>query len=299
MLYEPARISVPRDRLVLESRAQQAEEERRAASWTRRFLSAVGGVILATGVVGTAVSAYVQWRSWAYQSGVAKIEKDAASAVAALENLDRIIDEKFLSTYDMDDAIKKRSSGDELDRAVNRFYAANKAWEQQHAILSSTLQIAVDSLFGIRNVPLHPAEKDIDCESYLLKDQQPNGDDPLAARNLLEIAYTCHTILKNKIDERLRARDANNGIWPDDTRDPDPKRLVLGHLWRLGSVLQCMMVERVLEIRHQSPRVALIPFAVGTEPRGYQATEDEHANEQQCLKTYKTDKDFGLAAVKP
>jgi len=283
----------------LEIDARRAtEEEKREASWMRRVLGAAGGVILTTGLVGTAVSAYVQWRSWAYQTGVAKIEKDATAAVSALESLDKIVDEKFLSTYDLDDAIKNRASGDELDRAAKRFYAANKDWEQSHAILSSTLQIAVDSLFGVRSIPLHPEGKEIDCESYLLKDQQPHGDDPLSVRNLLEIAYTCHTNLKNKIDEQLRARDANKGVWPENASDPDPKRLALGHLWRLGNVLQCTLVERVLEIRHQSPQVPVVPYASDSNAAPYSASGEDRANETQCLAPYKNDRTFGLASVK-
>ena len=288
-----------RDLRLPDNAPQEAEEEKRAASRTRRFLSAVGGLILATGLVGTAVSAYVQWRSWAYQTGAAKIDKDAAAAVAALENLDKIIDEKFLSTYDMDDAVKQRLSGDQLDRAVKRFYAANVNWEQQHAILSSTLQIAVDSQFGIRNVPLHPEGGQIDCGSYLLKDQQPHGDDPLPARNLLEIAYTCHTILKNRIDDALRAKAANTDAWPEKTADPDPGRRVLGQLWRLGVALQCLLVERVLEIRHQSPQVPIVPLPVDEGSHRYRPLDEDRANEEQCLAPYKNDKDFGLASVKP
>ena len=264
----------------------------------RRVLSAAGGVILATGLVGTAVSAYVQWRSWAYQTGVAKIEKDAAAAVLALESLDKIIDEKFLSTYDMDDAIKNRASGDGLDRAVKRFYAANKDWEQSHAILSSTLQIAVDSQFGIRNIPLQPEGKELDCASYLLKDQQPTGADALSARNMLEIAYACHTILKNRIDERLRGRDENKGVLPENAADPDPKRMILGHLWRLGNVLQCTLVERVLEIRHQSPQVPVVPYVGDSKAAPYSVNDADRANETQCLAPYKNDRDFGLASVK-
>lgn len=280
-----------------ESTPQEADEKR-AASWTRRFLGAVGGVILATGVVGTAVSTYVQWRSWAYQTGAAKIDKDAAAAVAALENLDKILDEKFLSTYDADDAFKLRLSGDQLDGAVKRFYAANTNWEQLHAILSSTLQIAVDSQFGIRNVPLHPDGGEIDCASYLLRDQQPHGDDSLSTRNLLEIAYACHTVLKNRIDVALRAKAANGDAWPEKTADPDPDRRILGQLWRLGVALQCLLVERVLEIRHQSPRVPVLPLPVDEGARRYRALDEDRANEEQCVAPYKNDKDFGLPSVK-
>jgi hypothetical protein len=277
--------------------SQEAQEEKRSASRARQFLSAVGGVILATGLVGTAVSAYVQWRSWAYQTGAAKIDKDAAAAVAALENLDKIIDEKFLSTYDMDDAIKQRLSGDPLERAVKRFYAANAAWEQEHAILSSTLQIAVDSQFGIRNL-LHSEGKQIDCAAYLLKDQQPHGDDPLSTRNLLELAYGCHTVLKNRIDEALRAKAVNGDAWPEKAADPDPDRRVLGQLWRLGGALQCLLVERVLEIRHQSPQVPIVPLPEDEGLQRYRTHEEERANEGECVAPYKNDKDFGLPSVK-
>jgi hypothetical protein len=248
--------------------------------------------------MGTAVSAYVQWRSWAYQTGAARIEKDAAAAVAALENLDKIIDEKFLSTYDMDDAIKQRLSGEQLDRALKRFYTANTNWEQQHAILSSTLQIAVDSQFGIRNVPLHPEGGEIDCASYLLRDQQPHGGDPLSTRNLLEIAYACHTVLKNRIDAALRAKATNGNAWPEKAADPDPDRRVLGQLWRLGGALQCLLVERVLEIRHQSPEVPIVPLPLDEGSRRYRTPVEDRANEEQCVAPYKNDKDFGLPSVK-
>jgi hypothetical protein len=272
---------------------------RAGASFARRLVSAIGGVLLATGVVGTAISAYFQWRSWSYQTGVDRIDKDALAAVAALESLDKIVDEKFLSTYDMDDAIKSRLSGKELDAAVKRFYAANKEWEQGHAIIASKLQIAVDSKFGIRNVPLAAPGNGIDCANYLLKDQQPKGDEPISVKNLLEIAYNCHTVIKNKVDEQLRARDENRGQWPDAAVEPDPGRIILGHLWRLGNVLQCMMVERVLEIRNQSPRVPVIPLPDSGPGADYRATAGERANEAECVEPYKSDPGFGLASVKP
>ena len=224
--------------------------ERPAQSRTKRALSTVGGIILATGVVGTAISAYFQWRSWEYQSQTDKIDKDAGLAVTALQDLDKVIDEKFLSTSDMNDAIKKRLEGKDLEDTVTRFYLDNRTWEQQHAILSATLEIAVDSQFGLVRTPIVPEGKTLECDHYLLKYQQPRGDDPLSMRNLLEIAYSCHDTLKNRIDDRIRARKAAGGRWPEAVAEPDPGRWILGHIWRLDNVLQCMMVERVLELRH-------------------------------------------------
>ena len=71
-------------------------------SWAKRTLSGVWGIVLATGVVGTAISAYFQWRSWEYQTQTEKIDKDVQAAATALASLDNVIDDKFLTTYDMD-----------------------------------------------------------------------------------------------------------------------------------------------------------------------------------------------------
>ncbi len=79
-------------------------------SWAKRTLSGVWGIVLATGVVGTAISAYFQWRSWEYQTQTDKFDKDVQAAVTALASLDNVIDDKFLTTYDMDDAIKTNST---------------------------------------------------------------------------------------------------------------------------------------------------------------------------------------------
>ena len=113
------------------------------------MVGAIGGVILASGVVGTVISFYLQGRSWEYQTRSAKIEKDSAAVLAALEGVDKLIDEKWLSTYELNDAIKTKLEGEKLDAAVKRFYAANKDWELRHNILASNLRIAVDSQFGV------------------------------------------------------------------------------------------------------------------------------------------------------
>ena len=53
-------------------------------SWTNRVVGAIGGVILASGVLGTVISFYFQGRSWQYQTGTATIEKDSAAVLTAL-----------------------------------------------------------------------------------------------------------------------------------------------------------------------------------------------------------------------
>ena len=130
-----------------------------------------------------------------------------------------------------------------------------------------------------------------------MRDQQPNGDDALSVRNLLELAYDCHNTLKGRIDGQVRALKAAGDHWPDVTVEPDPGRWILGHIWRLDNVLQCMTVERILELRHQSPRVPLIPAAM--ESRPYSVTQWGRAREDRCVKSYKDDEDFGAKSQKP
>jgi hypothetical protein len=89
-----------------------------AQSWV---VGAVGGVILASGVVGTLISFYLQGRSWEYQTRSAKIEKDSAAVLSVLEGVDKLIDEKWLSTYELNDAIKTKLEGEKLDAAARRF----------------------------------------------------------------------------------------------------------------------------------------------------------------------------------
>jgi hypothetical protein len=247
-------------------------------------------------VIGTVISFYFQGRSWQYQTGTATIEKDSAAVLTALENLDKLIDEKWLSTYGMNDAIKTKIEGVTLDAAVKRFYDANSAWELQHNILASTLKIAVDSQFGIDDQSLNVSS--IDCQTYTLQGLQPHGSDPLSVGVLLEIAYNCHNTIKGKIDDQLRAREQNKAIWPATTAAPDPAGLALSHIWWVDKVLQCMMVERALELRQQSPRVPILPIARGQNPHAYTTNGRERAREEECVEPYKNDPTLGLASLK-
>ena len=217
--------------------------------------------------------------------------------MTALENLDKLIDEKWLSTYGMNDAIKTKTEGSKLGAVIKRFYTANKDWELQHNILGSTLKIAVDLQFGIEDRKLNVGS--IDCQTYTLKGLQPHGTDPLSVGALLEIAYNCHNTIKGKIDEQLRARDQNNSLWPVTAAAPDPGGLALSHIWWVDKVLQCMMVERALELRQQSPQVPLLPIARGVNSHAYTTNEPERAREEQCVEPYKNNPVLGLASLKP
>ena len=268
-------------------------------TWTRQVLGSIGGLVLATGVLGTAISAYFQQRNWTYQKRADKIDRDAAAAMTALDGLNRIADEKFLSTYSLDDAIKNRVEGDKLEAAIKRFDAADAAWEQQHRSLASTLEIVVDSQFGLDDLAAAAKARDVDCTRYGLGGFRPNATDPLPVRAVLEVIYTCQTKLKQSIEAGIGVRDANGGHWPATTVEPDPGRIALGHVWRAQNVLQCLMVQRAVEIRGQPFGVSLVPFGE-TEPASpYAMTARDRAREDRCLAPYRDDPTFGTASLKP
>ena len=116
---------------------------------------------------------------------------------------------------------------------------------------------------------------------------------------LLEIAYNCHNTIKGKIDEQLRARDQNNSVWPATVAVPDAGGLALSHIWWVDKVLQCMMVERALELRQQSPQVPILPIAASEDSHAYTTNGRERAREEQCVAPYKNDPVLGLASLKP
>jgi hypothetical protein len=282
---------------------------RSVQSRTRAIFGSLIGLISAAGLLGTLISAYFQGRSWDYQNGVARIDKDAAAVVSALGSLNTIIDEKWISAYQMDDAIKTRKEGDELKAATNRFYAANKEWERLHQQLASTLRLDVDSQFGI-DIDTAPALINTDCLSYTLNSSEPDRAAPLSVSALLEISYNCHNIIKGEIDRRLQARADHDTKWPAATAEPDqgadPGRTRLSHIWWVNKVLQCLMLERALDLRRRSPQVPIIPsqmplvsLATPADAKVYEMSDRQRAREEQCVEPYRDNRDLGAAASKP
>ena len=266
--------------------------------WTRRILGGIGGLVLATGVLGTVISAYFQQRNWAYQNRADKIDKDAAAVMTALDSLNRIVDEKFLSAYGLDDAIKNRLEGDKLSDAVTRFTTADKAWEQQHQSLATTLEIVIDSQFGVDGLAAVDKARGADCGHYAL-DGLLSGAGPLPVRAVLEVIYSCQTRLKQNIETSLKARDGAGGAWPAAVAEPDPGRMALGHIWRAQNVLQCLMVQRAVEIRGQPLGLSFVPMAEPERGAPYTLSDADRAREERCVAPYHDDPAFGASAGKP
>jgi hypothetical protein len=266
--------------------------------WTRKVLSSIGGLVLATGVLGTAISAYFQQRTWTYQNRAEKIDRDSTSVMAALDGLGKVIEEKFLATYNLDDAIKTRQEGDALDAAVKRFDEADRAWEQQHQSLAATLDILIDSQFGLDDLGAIARAQAMDCSRYALDGLASASGAPMPVGAALEVAYTCHVKLKQGVEDELRARSANGGAWPAALVDPDPRRIALGHVWRVQNVLQCLMIQRAVEIRGQPAGAPLLPFGASGQGAPYALSDADRAREGRCIAPYRDDPTFGTASLR-
>ena len=180
----------------------------------------------------------------------------------------------------------------QLDAAIKRFDAADTAWEQQHQSLASTLEIVVNFQFGLDDLAAVAKARTLDCTRYALDGLRPNATDPLPVGAVLEVIYTCQTKLKQSIEAQIvRARLQRREL-AAVVAEPDPGRIMFGHVWRVQNVLQCLMVQRAVEIRGQPFGVSLMPFTDAQPAAPYAMTEGDRAREDRCLAPVPRRSDF-------
>jgi hypothetical protein len=269
----------------------------------------VGSFVLTSGVIGTLWGAYYQACAWSYQDQVARFQKDAAAIEQALADLDKHLDEEWVVASELDEALGQDAEvvGDGIQKLADKFESVDAAWRTQHKTLSAEFEVSVDtkffeSEFFIKQYPGRLAlindSSDIArsrCESYALGGQQPNGDDPLSVGILLEISYHCHDLIRQGIERRLHAHDAD-GSQARSQPDSTNPGLELSHSYWVDMALQCMVVQRDLEIRGRSPVVSWIPLPTDGV---YQPTKAERSMERACVTPYKEHPCLGASPSDP
>ena len=181
--------------------------------------------------------------------------------VAALGSLNTIVDEKWISTYQMDDAIKTRKEGDDLKATITRFYAANKEWERLHEQLASTLRLDVNSQFGI-DAGTEPFFINTDCLSYTLNRREPTARRRCRSALCWRFPMMLTTSSKAGSTKSFRRGPRTISVAccnPGIRAVAGQGRTRLSHIWSVNKVLQCLMLERALELRRRSPQVPIIP----------------------------------------
>ena len=218
------------------------------------------------------IGTFWQACAWSYQDQVARFQKDAAAIEKALQDLDEHLDDEWLVASELNDALDNKGAvaDGEIQKLADKFDSIDTAWRTEHRALSAEFQISVNSIFFEskffiseypRRIKLIHDRANVsrsNCESYALRDQQPNGDDPLPVGIVLEVSYHCHDLIRRAIERRLHpaAADGVQGRPRPDSANPG---LELSHAWWVDKVLQCMMVQRDLEVRNRTPVGELDP----------------------------------------
>jgi hypothetical protein len=297
-------VDAPTEKPLAEPTADDDAGARAAQRLTKNVLGSIVAFVLASGLVSTAVGTYFTWRNFAYQSQLTKIQNDAAAAQAALELLDSLLNEKWMSTYDMNDAVKTRASGDKLKKIVDRFDAAEMNWSRAHHTLAAKIAMSVDAQFqtgvpsGFDPTGLDPVWNQ-NCTKYALAGLPAGSGQPLPVGYLLEIVYNCQSRIKTDIDKQMTAYDATGSRWASTPVEPDPGGLRLSHSWWVDLVLQCLMVERLLAIRDHAPDVPYYPLSPPPEGPAYSANSPGSFGEDSCVKRYADDKCYGSKGPLP
>lgn len=271
---------------------------RAAQRWTKNIFGSIVAFVLASGLVSTVVSTYYSARNFTYQSQLTKIQNDSAAAQSALDQLDSLLSEKWVSTFDMNNAVRSMGSGDRFKKIVDRFDAAEINWSRAHNALAAKIAMSVDAQFqtgvpsGLNPAGLDPIWK-LDCTKYALAGLPTGSGQPLPVGYLLEIVYHCQSLIKSDIDKQMTAFDAANSRWGSTPVEPDPGELRLSHTWWVDMVLQCLMVERVLAIRDHAPSVPYNPLSSPPEGPAYSANSVKSFGEDSCVKRYADDQCYG------
>ena len=292
------------EKQAVEPTAKETAEARDAQQWPknifgldRHFRSGVG----AREHGGQRSLRNAQFR---YQTQLTKIQNDAAAAQSALDEFDSLLNEKWVSTFEMNDAVKTMASGEKVKKAIARFDAADMNWTRSHNALAAKIAMSVDAQFqtgvpsGLNATGLDPIWN-MDCKRYALAGLQTGRGQPLPIGQLLEIVYHCHSNIKSDIDNQMTAFDTANSSWTSAPTEPDLGELRLSHTWWVDFVLQCLMVERVLAIRGRAPDVPYIfPSAPPDDP-AYSADSIGSFGEDSCVTRYANDQCYGAHGPAP
>jgi hypothetical protein len=263
-------------------------------SFSDSFAGRVFGSAFAVAVVGAALGAYFQALGSGYRDSAVKIDQDGKAVVKALNDLDKIVNKKWLLTSQLVEELRKQAGDDKhpiddkLQPIRKQFYTVNDDWERAHVDLSSQLEIYVDTRFGV-GYDYYKIERvnATQCDDYALRDSPDDESAAWSVQLLLEISYHCQELIKRMVDAGVNPTPANSA-------ELGPYDAPLNHAWWVNQVLQCVMVERALEVRSKSPAVSLLLSSSDTGP-DYTAVRKGQSDDEKCVAPYRENGDWGRA----
>jgi len=237
------------------NRSPEATEHRRIArsaaekateSLREKILVALVGFVL-TGIIGTALTTWIQQRGWAWQNRVTKIDKDTENAIATYRSASELINARWHATYRMTRALERGAGGDDLKAARDGFDAADRDWALRYTNIAREVDFYIDTPFGIQTGDRLNRVWGLSCSDFALRTGGAALIDASSARAVLEVINHCHGRTKDDLEALIYK--------PETVTGDERKALIemsfrrLDHLYRSNDVLRCVIFERALAIR--------------------------------------------------
>jgi hypothetical protein len=218
-----------------------------------------------TGVVGGALTTWIQQRAWAWQNRVGGIEKDVNAVNSANKAASELINLRWRAAYTMTRALEREETGEAWKQARNEFDEADKQWALQYSNIARDVEFNVDGPFGVTSDDLSKVWV-VDCAAA--KSVMPFETN--SARVVLEIINHCQGQTKSLIEPLFDAPAEERRMTKANREKIDAAYRRIDRIYRLNDVLRCVIFDRAVAIRNAQGQESYWGNFFGVAPAHYQ-----------------------------
>ncbi len=229
-----------------ENRIAKRAAEKATDSMRDKILVALLGFVL-TGVIGTALTTWIQQRGWSWQNRVAKIDKDTENAIVTYRSASELINARWHATYRMVRALERGSEGEEWKVAKDAFDAADRDWSLRYTNVAREIEFYIDTPFGVEAGGTLGKVWLLSCADFALDGSSQNSIGSQSGRVVLEIINHCHGRMKDELEGMIDKR--TTAVAADKKALTDLSYRRLDHLYKTNEALRCVIFGRALTIR--------------------------------------------------
>lgn len=236
----------PATPLSTERRIAKSAAEKATETLRDKIVVALVGFVM-TGIVGTALTTWIQQRGWAWQNRVTKIDKDTENAMATYRSASELVNARWHATYRLTRALERNAPADELKTVREAFDAADRDWALRYTNIAREVDFYIDTPFGINVGDNLNRVWALSCTDFALRNANGPAIDASSARAVLEIVNHCQGVIKTDLETLIYK--ANEVQAPEKKTIIDMSFRRLDHLYHTNDVLRCVIFERALAIR--------------------------------------------------
>ncbi|MCA0424086.1 MAG: hypothetical protein LCH61_12325, partial [Proteobacteria bacterium] len=219
-----------------ERRIARTAAEKATETLRDRIVVALVGFVM-TGIVGTALTTWIQQRGWAWQNRVAKIDKDTENAMAAYRSASELVNARWYATYRVARALERGASGDDMKALRDTFETADRDWSLRYTNVAREVDFYIDTPFNIDIGDNLTRVWGLSCSDFALSRRDSEAIDARSARAVLEIINHCHGRTKDELEPLVY----NNEAAVDKPALIATAYRRLDHLYRTNEVLRCVI----------------------------------------------------------